>query len=286
MPPLCTICSNHQPYPLYPKSVYHRHSSAKEVRIMAGVEYDKYDNPLYLCPTCQVVHSARLSNTLNICLGDSMLHDFHIPKDQGISCPPDSSHVDWVTIPGGKISDLTLAWYLDYHHETRPMRVLCCAGINNLLEGGTKDTVMADLVHMKQVIDTNNRYHPRSKNEFTVATLINPPKLVWYDDNGSPPPNHVNKVAEVRDINDEIMRFNNNNGMLHAPRFQMLGVRTSKKWSDDGSWVPFKTHRWNQWRHTEPVHDKVHLSDQMRVKMGQAVVKYLEGEQERAGDDV
>ena len=69
--------------------------------------------------------------------------------------------------------------------------------------------------------------------------------------------------------------------MLYAPRFHSLGVRNSKHWFDDGSWAPFKTHRWEQWRSSEPVHDKLHLDDRMRIRMGQQVVRYFEAEMER-----
>ena len=45
-----------------------------------------------------------------------------LPREVGVVCPPDTSHVDWLTIPGAKIEDLILAWRLDYSKYTRPMR--------------------------------------------------------------------------------------------------------------------------------------------------------------------
>ena len=44
------------------------------------------------------------------------------------------------------------------------------------------------------------------------------------------------------------------------------------------------THRWNEWRQSEPRDDMLHLSDKNRVKMGKQVVKYFVGEQERFGN--
>ena len=40
-------------------------------------------------------------------------------------------------------------------------------------------------------------------------------------------------------------------------------------------------HRWNQWRASEEVADKLHLVDSLRVRMGKMVVTYFEGEIER-----
>ena len=37
----------------------------------------------------------------------------------------------------------------------------------------------------------------------------------------------------------------------------------------------------NHWRASEPLHDKVHLVDSLRVRMGRMVLSYFEGEIER-----
>ena len=238
-------------------------------------------NLSYLCPTCQLSHPAKLDYGLNICVSTSQLHNFHQPRDEGVVCPPDSSHVDWLTIPGAQIENLAYAWWLDYSREPRPMRILLVAGLNDLVKGGNKDSFMYALDHFKEVVDRQNYYHPRAKNELTVATLLNPPKLAWFPDNGVAPTGHVNRLQELMDINDAILRFNSNNGMMFAPRFHTYGVRNSKKWLGDGSSVPMRTHRWEQWRWSEPVGDMLHLNDSCRIRMGQAVIRFFEGEMER-----
>jgi hypothetical protein len=43
------------------------------------------------------------------------------------------------------------------------------------------------------------------------------------------------------------------------------------------------THRWNEWRSSEPNVDKFYLCDKMRAKMGKFVVKFFEVELERKG---
>ena len=63
-------------------------------------------------------------------------------------------------------------------------------------------------------------------------------------------------------------------------RIVIWGTRTTKRMVE-GAQVEFKTQRWNAWA-SEAFEDKVHLADKMRVKMEQYVVKYFEGERERA----
>ena len=104
----------------------------------------------YMCPTCQYSHLARLDYGLNISFSSSQLHNFHQPRDECVVCPPDISHVDWLTIPGATISGLEFAWRIDYHHQPRPMRVLLVAGLNNLTKGGNKDTVMEAIRHFSE----------------------------------------------------------------------------------------------------------------------------------------
>ena len=61
--------------------------------------------------------------------------------------------------------------------------------------------------------------------------------------------------------------------------FKAWGTRSWTDWSGQVR----KTHRWGEWRGSEPDEDKLHLSDKMRAKMGQAVVKFFKGELERKG---
>ena len=277
----CKICSYKQSSPDRPAPVYHRHHSAKQVRIFQGVEY-KEDNLDYFCPTCQESHKNRMPYGLNICLSTSQLHEFHHPREEGVTCPPDTSHVDWVTIPGGTIADLLLAWKIDYHREWRPMRVLLVAGLNDLLKGGDFESVQTEIKRFGHNLSYQDRHHPGLSNEFSVATLLNPPKMVWFPDNGPPPPGHVDRQQDLVQLNEWITAYNRLNGRLCVPRFHNLGTRTTTR-RVDGSQQVFKTHRWNEWRQSEPRHDMLHLADHLRIKMGKQIVKYFEGENGRHG---
>ena len=66
------------------------------------------------------------------------------------------------------------------------------------------------------------------------------------------------------------------------PRFHLFGTRTSRRLVN-GVHQIFKTHRWQEWRSSEPRHDMLHLSDKMRIKMGRQVIRFFEGENERHG---
>ena len=281
MPPMCNICSYRQLSPRPSKALYHHHASAREVRIMQGVEFGT-KNRDYLCPSCMSHHKARLPYGLNICLSASQLHGIHRPRDPNVTCPPDSLHVDWLTIPGATISKLEYAWSLDYSKQVRPMRILLAAGLNDLMKGGGLDTIKDSITTLKNTIDVQNAFHPHAKNELVVATVLNPPKLTWFPDNGWPPAGHTNRLEEIMTLNNWIVKFNEGNGKP-TPRFHRFGVKTGRRFGQDGMPLPYKIHQWSQWRQSEPVEDMVHLSDYWRVRMGAAVVRHFEGELERGG---
>ena len=272
MAPYCMICSYRQnedrPYPLF-----HLHSSPREVRILQGVEYS-HSNLDYMCPTCKAMHSTFPDYGLNVVLGTSNLHNFHQPRDPRVTCPPDPFHIDWVTISGGNISDLTHAFTVDYKKQSRPMRVFVTAGLNDLLRGASRDTIVERFIHLKETIDKQNVWHPHAKNELVIATILNPPKLVWFEANGPPPANHNNRYKDIKEINDWLKNYNRENGRVCTPSFHRFGVRTIRR---------VQSHHLIQWRQSEPISDMVHLNDIWRVRMGQAIIKHFRGERERFG---
>ena len=187
MPPICSICSYRQPSGPQER-VHHRHFSAREIRITQGVDFaPEYYNRTYMCPTCTVVHNTWPNKGLNVCRGDSLLHNVHHPLDPTVTCPADPFHIEWVTISGGTISDLTNAFIYDYKRQVRPMRILVSAGLNDLIRGGDRDLIIGRFIRLKEVIDTQNAYHPHVQNQLVIASLLTPPKLVWFADNGPPP---------------------------------------------------------------------------------------------------
>ena len=144
----------------------------------------------------------------------------------------------------------------------------------NDTRGASRDTILERFISLKETIDKQNDWHPHAKNELVIATILNPPKLVWFAANGPPPPNYVNHLKDVKEINDWLKNFNQSNGRVCTPSFHRLGVRTIRG---------VQSHHLSQWRQSEPISDMVHLSDHMRVRMGQAVIKHFRGEWDRFG---
>lgn len=276
-PPSCLICSYQQTRPETRRNVKHYHDSSRQVRVMMGVEGHS-TNPFYMCPSCQAAHLIRPSCGLNVCVSTSQLHNFRYPREQGVVVPPDTTHVDWLTIPGATIRELAYAWRLDYQNEARPQRIMLIAGLNDLIKGGNLEQFKVQVLEFEERVRHQNKCHI-ARNEFCVAPLINPPKLCWFSDNGREPPQYNNRVEEFYNINAWIKEFNSRNNIVGVPSFQTWGTRSWKDWSGRVR----MTHRWNEWRATEPDSDKLHLSDKMRAKMGKSVVKFFEGQFERNG---
>ena len=266
--PYCNICSYRQVAPMVSKSVQHRHNSAREVRIMQGVEFGEINRD-YMCTTCMITHPARPEQGLNICLSTSQLHNIH---HSSVPCPPDPLHIDWLTVCGATIADLEYAWLLDYKEQPRPMRILLSAGLNDLAKGKTRTDIVESILHFRMVVDNQNRWHPHTKNELVVATILNPPKLVWFPDNGLPPPNHNNLLSQIKELNSWIAYFNQQNGKI-TPRFHRFGVKNGWRINKDRKRVRVQCHQFQQWRQSEPVHDMLHLSDQWRGRMGIGVTR-------------
>ena len=279
--PTCDICSYRQRPPAQPRLVSHRHNSPREIRIVQGVEYAEQNLP-YMCTSCVASHPARSADGLNILVGASNLHDLHNPRDARVRCPPDPIHIDWLTVCGATIPDLQYAWELDYGKSDRPMRILLSAGLNDLARGKSRLAIVASILQFSTVVDRQNLYHPHTKNEFVVATVLNPSKFVWFEDNGPPPPNHQNLLNEIKELNSWIVYFNQQRGKI-TPRFHRFGVKDGTRRDKDGHYRKVKCHLMDRWRQTDSDRDKLHLNDQWRVRMGIAVTRHFQGEKERFG---
>ena len=58
------------------------------------------------------------------------------------------------------------------------MRILVSAGLNDLITGGDRDIIIGRFIHLKEVIDNQNAYHPHVQKQLVIANLLTPPKLV------------------------------------------------------------------------------------------------------------
>ena len=157
------------------------------------------------------------------------------------------------------------------------MRILLVAGLNNLIKGGDFESVTTQFKRFEVNVSYQNKFHLGKSSSFAVAPLLLPPKLAWFPDNEPCPPGYVNRKDELTRINEWIGTFNRKHGINQVPAFNIMGIRSNKR-KVGREEVVFKTHRWNFWRASEAVDDKLHLVDKERVKMGQYVLKYFQAE--------
>ena len=115
--PRCGICSKQQVMGYRTKNRFHRHFSSKLCRKWVGA--DKSDVRSF-CSTCKRMHGSQPQKRLKICVASTLLHEFWTLGGPNNMYEGDSCHVDYLTIPGARINDLTVAWEIQYGNEPRP----------------------------------------------------------------------------------------------------------------------------------------------------------------------
>ena len=272
----CQICSKPG------REVSHRHFSSKFGRIICGVE-NKTSTCLYHCPSCMKSHATITTNRIKLVISDSTLHVFWAPPGEEIAVySGDKDHKDYITIPGAKIAQLHDAFVAEYGKEQRGIDVVLVAGLNDVKRNYSRDWIVYSYRNMYDAVMTQAaKNHPEIKNTFAVATLLYPPQLAWFEDNGPLPyPEYQNNLEKIDWINEEIRK--DNIEVLktpNAPRLHTLGVRTDNRERKDkyGNVVIHhtKAHRWGEWREADPA-NMLHLSNKKRVVMAKMVAKYFE----------
>ena len=269
-PPFCYICST-----VERPNVRHYHSSAREIRIIQGV--DKTDKP-FMCTTCMHIHSAALENGINIVLGTGELQNIHTPMENlDTRKEADPVHIEWVTIKHADIRELEHAWYCDYVTTERPMRILLSAGLEDILKGRSATDIIESYLHLEHTVKKQN-----ARNELVIATLHNPPRLTWFPDNGSMPRNHDNQLQKIEEINSWIIKFNDQNLKL-TPRFHRYGVRNGWTSDENGRRRRIKKHILSHWVGSGRPSERMMLSFPQRIMLGVAVTRHFTGEIERHG---
>ena len=276
----CEICSYKQLGGQEKKALYHKHFSSKSVREYQGVESVPGD---YFCPTCKRVHSSTKSR-LKICLSSSTLHEFWAPREETLIYEGDSDHIDYITIPGATVLDLIEAWKIEYYDEQRGMDVFIVGGLNNIINGDKPETIMRDFDYLAQLVQHQaHKYHQPIHNSCAIATLIYPPQLCWYPDQGECPPDFLNHLDDMKWLNYQIERLNDEAG-IKVPNFATLGARVANRTTKDkyGNVMVHHTttHRYPHWREKN-YRWMLHLDDQRKMKMGRQVGRYFKHETSR-----
>ena len=279
--PYCHICSEihltrERDRSRYVK--YHNHYSTKKIRMEATL--DHYGQ--YVCTECDSsVHHFVTGVRYPVLASSSILNGWTgrrspLILEQYRGLP---FHIEMVTIPGARISDLKQAVWAEYSNVTKPLDILLCAGLNDLLRNYTAQDIMADLRDFKADVMAWD-----SRNTFAVCTLPLPPKMSHLR---ADPRYHRQYVGDqdcFTELNDLIPQIINLNAegpkavlTSRAPRFHTWGIRTET--------LPFNKdstraignlgqHRSGQWRESD-TWDQLHLNDQARLRMGKATVGYF-----------
>ena len=150
----------------------------------------------------------------------------------------------------------------------RPVDLVLCSGINDVLQGRTAPDILQDLRHMKDwfINSVQLQDEPKELNTFAICTLIMPPCCTILT--GDTHTVRVDRTEIIEEVNMGIIAMNDEGAATtNCPRFQTWG-RTGK---GGGS---INQHRRNQWRESNP-RNQLHLNDPTRLRMGRAVIRYF-----------
>ena len=266
----CNICSESVSYVHEDMTVVsHSHYSSLQSRITSRTDFWAE----YQCDSCQEPwHSAYsgirypvlcTSSTLNQWQGD-------LSRDRSKG---HSFHIDTIGIPGGCVEDVHHAFIAEYGSWEKPVDVLLMCGFNNLLAGQPALLVIDEMERFKEdVLRLPN-------SSFAVCTLPLPPIITHL-----PNDNYQNSrdyTQEVIELNFGIKELNTEAGQRMptrwAPQFHTWGLRSQSRKQQVG---PMKilerlpSHQHRDWREQRPRH-QLHLSENVRKRMGKAVEKYF-----------
>ena len=186
-------------------------------------------------------------------------------------------HMDYISIPEGCLSDLIHAYRLDYElsRQHRPQDVVVVAGYNDLLLNNSREFIMEGYQHLSELVLGHDK---DSNNTFAVATLLYPPRLSWFADNGDKPRHYSNKLEKIDWLNSQIHELNVSNSVPDYPRFHTYGVRTATRSRVDVFGYEHQTHtkahRWEHWAE-QGRRWKLNLRAERKFKMGTALTKYF-----------
>ena len=265
----CAVCSEFEDSEHSMRRTNHKHFSSLEWRIQQRC--DAYGQ--FYCIGCQRPHSVKSGSRIPLLLTSSMLANWRGNVDTN-GYRGDDIHLDSISIPGSRISDLNRAFLAEYKGAHRPVDVLVCAGLNDVAAGHTVDLILDDARKLRNSVLTI----PGSSCLF--STLPYPPKLTMlYDLNRNLRRDYLPIISDVNlgfdTINSEISQPADPG---RAPKFHTFGTKATKSPSEHPrNWMAYTPkHKDSAWRERKPS-TQLHLSDNMRLKMGKSVIKYFLG---------
>ena len=265
---ICRICSNKNILGYKTKEIRHEHFSSKYFMECEMSKSEKSGS--IFCPTCKKPHSDFDQQRVKICISSSSLHEFWAQGESGESYEGDCVHIEYITIPNARINELTVAFEIQYLEDPRPMDVILVAGIENLVKGYQKDSLMKAYKHLVDLVKwQEEKFHPDVENSCGIATLYYPPQVCNFDRNELSSQSR-NQLQTICELNNDIEGLNAKSG-LKVPNFKRFGVRKSTKGKRATK------HRWEHWVGDQPA-TMLHLRRDQRMKMGRQVGKYFKYE--------
>ena len=153
------------------------------------------------------------------------------------------------------------------------------AGYADLVYGYSREYIMDGYKEFaNSVITIGKEHHPDTDNTVAIATLMYPPKLCWFRDNGPEPYNYRNEKEKIDELNHKIERLNIDNSVSIFPGFHSYGTRKSTVNTRDEygerQVQHMHSHRWEHWQETAR-RDKLTLRPDRILKMAAALNKYF-----------
>ena len=122
-------------------------------------------------------HKLYLNQRVSVCIFSSPLHEFWAPRESRECYEGDSLHIEYITILNARINELTVAFGIQYLDDRRPMDVILVAGIDNLVKGQKKESLIKAYKHLVDLVKwQEEKFHPDVENTCGIATLYYPPQ--------------------------------------------------------------------------------------------------------------
>ena len=157
------------------------------------------------------------------------------------------------------------------------MDIFIVAGYNDLVKNIDRNIIFDKIKKFcEYVIALPNE--DNATNTVTVGTLLYPPQLAWFHDNGPEPIGYLNQKEKINWLNGKIDDLNITNGMQYAVGVHKHGMRVAtRKYVDEYGHTQLrhvKRHRWEYWRETEKT-NMLHLTNERRFVLGRAINEYF-----------
>ena len=157
------------------------------------------------------------------------------------------------------------------------MDVFVVAGYNDLVRNHSREFIVEIIERFGEYVRGLDN-DSSTANTVTIGSLLYPPQLAWYADDGPEPLNYTNQREKLDWINNQIDKINHDNGMKYYVGVHKYGMRvvTRKRQDIYGQEHHryIKQHRWDHWREKEK-HNMLHLTNERRYVLGKAINEYF-----------